>query len=311
MPLRLTRRDTIAGALACLAPRVGRTEGDRIAELVAQVSPERLRATVVALAGFPTRYTLHPDFPQVAARVAQGFREIGVAPGGLALLPFTMEGGLLRHNVVAGSPADPRGVIVVGAHMDSLSETPMRLAPGANDNATGVAAMIEAHRILAGAALPCGLVSVAFAGEEQGYRGSAALAALARSKGWQVRLMLNLDMLGHSHPGPDAPFWIEADEGNARPENDAAAQAAGDVAARMAAAHTRLTIARSDIWGSDYMPFEAAGFPAIGFYDGAAVEGAPGYHSTADTVDRIDFDRLTEATRLTVATVAAVAHQAE
>jgi F0F1-type ATP synthase membrane subunit c/vacuolar-type H+-ATPase subunit K len=310
MPLRLTRRDTIAGALACLVPRVGRAEGDRIAELVAQVSPERLRAMVVALAGFPTRYTLHPDFPQVAARVAQGFREIGVAPGGLALLPFTMEGGLLRHNVVAGSPADPRGVIVVGAHMDSLSEIPMRLAPGANDNATGVAAMIEAHRILAGAGLPCGIVSAAFAGEEQGYRGSAALAALARSKGWRVRLMLNLDMLGHSHPGPDAPFWIEADAGNARPENDAAAQAAGDVAARMAEAHTRLTIARSDIWGSDYMPFEAAGFPAIGFYDGAAVEGAPGHHSTADTVDRIDFDRLTEATRLTVATVAALAHQA-
>ncbi|MDG3041928.1 M28 family metallopeptidase [Roseicyclus marinus] len=310
MPLRLTRRDTIAGALACLAPRLGRAEGDGVAELVAQVSQERLRAMVVALAGFPTRYTLHPDFPQVEARVAQAFRDIGVTPGGLALLPFTMPGGLIRHNVVAGSPADPRGVIVMGAHMDSLSETPMRLAPGANDNATGVAAMIEAHRILAGAGLPCGIVSAGFAGEEQGLRGSTALAALARTKGWRVRLMVNLDMLGRSHPGPGAPFWIEADAGNTRPENDAAAQAAGDIAARMAAAHTGLSIARSDIWGSDYMPFEAEGFPAIGFYDGAAVEGAPGYHSTSDTVDRIDFARLTEATRLTVATVATVARQA-
>ncbi len=216
----------------------------------------------------------------------------------------------MRHNVLAGNPADPRGVIVIGAHIDSLSESPMRLAPGANDNATGVAAMIEAHRILAGAGLPCGIVSAGFAGEEQGYRGSAAVAALARSKGWRVRLMVNLDMLGHSHPGPGAPFWIEADQGNTRPDNDAAAQAAGDIAARMAVAHTGLTIARSDIWGSDYMPFEAEGFPAIGFYDGAAVDGAPGYHSTSDTVDRIDFARLTEATRLTVATVATVALQA-
>lgn len=300
----------MAGALASALPGVLRAQGDPVADLVAQVSPERLAATVLALTGFPTRYTLHPDFPQVETHVAQAFRNIGVAPGGLALHPFTMPEGVVRHNVLAGNPADPRGIIVVGAHFDSLSEVPMQRAPGANDNATGVAAMIETHRILAGAGLPLGILSVGFAGEEQGYRGSAAVAALARSKGWRVRLMVNLDMLGHSHPGPDAPFWIEADEGNARPENDAAAQAAGEIAARMAAAHTRLTIARSDIWGSDYMPFEAAGFPAIGFYDGAAMDGLPGYHSTGDTVDRVDFARLSEATRLTVATVATVARQA-
>lgn len=306
----LTRRQAMAGAVACALPGVVRAQSDPVAALVAQVSPERLATTVLALTSFPTRYTLHPDFPQVEARVAEVFRGIGVAPGGLAMHPFMMPEGMVRHNVLAGNPADPRGIIVIGAHFDSLSEVPMQRAPGANDNATGVAAMIETHRILADAGLPCGIVSAGFAGEEQGYRGSAALAAQARAKGWRVRLMVNLDMLGHSHPGPDAPFWIEADEGNARPENDAAAQAAGEIAARMAAAHTGLTIARSDIWGSDYMPFEAAGFPAIGFYDGAAVDGAPGYHSTGDTVDRVDFARLAEATRLTVATVATVARQA-
>jgi hypothetical protein len=47
--------------------------------------------------------------------------------------------------------------------------------------------------------------------------------------------------------------------------------------------------------------------PAIGLYDGGAVDGAPGYHSTGDTPERIDYARLTQATRLTVATVAAVA----
>lgn len=310
MGLRLTRRETMAGALACALPGLARAQGDLVAALVAEVSPERLAATVLALTSFPTRYTLHPDFPQVEARVAEVFRSVGVAEGGLAMHPFTMPEGMVRHNVLAGNPADPRGVIVIGAHFDSLSEVPMQRAPGANDNATGVAAMIEAHRILAGADLPCGIVSAGFAGEEQGYRGSAALAALARSKGWKLRLMVNLDMLGHSHPDPGAPFWIEADQGNTRSDNDATAQAAGDIAARMAAAHTGLTIARSDIWGSDYMPFEAEGFAAIGFYDGAAVDGAPGYHSTGDTVDRIDFARLAEATRLTVATVATVARQA-
>ncbi|NKX43446.1 M28 family metallopeptidase [Roseicyclus persicicus] len=308
--LTLTRRGVLAGALASLTPGLLRAQDDPVAPLVAQVSTDRLRATVEALAAFPTRYTPHPDFPAVEHWVATAFRDIGVGPRALAYHPFELEPGLIRHNILAGDPADPRGVILLGAHMDSLSEDPMRLAPGANDNATGVAAMIEAHRILAAADLPIGIASAAFAAEEQDYAGAAALAGLFRAKGWPLGLMVNLDMLGRTGPEPGAPFWIEADEGNLRAENDAAAQAAGEIAALMAARHTDFTIARSDIWNSDYMPFEAEGYPAIGFYDGGAVEGDPAYHTTGDTVDGVDFTRLTQATRLTVATVAAIALRA-
>ena len=77
--------------------------------------------------------------------------------------------------------------------------------------------------------------------------------------------------------------------------------------AQAAADYTQLQVEHTDIWNSDYMPFEAKGFACIGLYDGAA--DAPFYHSAEDTLDKVDLARLVEVTRLVVATVALIARQ--
>ncbi len=117
--------------------------------------------------------------------------------------------------------------------------------------------------------------------------------------------MINLDMLAFHPASSQAPIIIEYDQGNAVAANDAAARRYAMMSAQMAAAHTSLSSTHTNIWDSDYMPFEADGFPCMGFYDGGA--DAPEYHTSADTVALMDFPRLEQVTRLLVATVATAA----
>lgn len=277
----------------------------RVSGLVGQVSRANLRATVQGLTAFPTRWSESPHFPAVEDWVADA---MGAAGQPVSRQAYALGSGLTRHNIVAGDPLDPRGVILVGAHFDSISERPATEAPGANDNASGIAALVEAQRILAGVGFARGLVFVGFSGEEQGLVGSSACAGIAAREAWQVALMLNLDMLGHRPADPAAPLYIEYDQGNATSANDRAARAYGDLAARMAAEHTGLATTFTDIWDSDYMPFEAQGIPCVGLYDGGAE--APEYHSTTDLPELLDFGRMEQVTRVLVALLATAAGMA-
>jgi len=317
----MTRRSLLGATgalLACFAPGTGVAQqivkprpplggsGDpRIARWVGQVSAGFLQRTVETLSAVPTRWTESPNFPEVETMVLRLMRGHAAPGTEVARQAYRLPSGETRHNIVAGQPVTGREIIVVGAHFDSISEQPARLAPGANDNATGVAALVEAMRILTGEDLGRDLVFVAFSGEEQGLLGSTACRDVAVRDGWPIKLMINLDMLGWRPPDPARPFIVEYDRGNAVPDNDAASRSYGALAAQMAAAHTNLTVMHTDIWDSDYMPFEQAGFPCIGFYDGGAEGGI--YHSSRDVADLVDFGRLEQATRMLVATIAAAA----
>jgi hypothetical protein len=294
--IALPRRAILGGLAAGLLPRNIWAQSDPLPALLDQVDASALRDTVFTLSSFPTRWTDHPAFPVVEQWMADAFTTA------VTRQPFPMPSGKTRHNIIAGDPNSGREVVLIGAHFDSISESPSQLAPGANDNATGIAAMLEVHRIMAGVSTDREIVCVAFSGEEQGLLGSAACAEVAAQEGWPVAMMLNLDMLGWRPPRPDAPMVIEYDQGNASPTNDAAARAFGLRAAELAAAHTTLTTTHTDIWASDYMPFEARGVPAVGLYDGGAEGGH--YHTIADTPDTVDFGRLEQATRLALAIVA-------
>lgn len=319
----IDRRSLIVSGLAALAlPRRALTQAapgkiprpevpfrvpdpdPRVAGLVAQVEQARLRADVNALAGFGTRWSEGPGYGAVEDWMAARLAETG--PGGAIMLqPVVLPSGTSRNNVIWGDPLDGREVILVGAHLDSTSEIPDQRAPGANDNGSGIAAMLEALRILSGQGFTRQLVAVAFTGEEQDLLGSRECARVAARQGWPIELMVNLDMLGYRPPDPAAPLFIEYDRGNATHANDAAAAAYGQMAVTLAGQHMSLNTAETDIWDSDYMPFEMQGFPCIGLYDGGAA--GTEYHTSGDVPERMDFDRLEQATRLLVAVLARAA----
>lgn len=282
------------------ARRVAAPSGD-VASLVELVSFSRLVDDVGALAAFHTRHTFSAGIGSVAdhlvARlVAAGYPDAGRVPW--------RHGRHTGENVIAVKPgAGPEpGLVVLCAHYDCRMQDPddaTARAPGADDNASGVAALLEIARILAPVTLADTLHFAALSGEEQGLWGSTGYAAHLAAEGQVVDRLVNLDMIGF--PPDDGSITVERDLGNAVAGNDAASVAFGLVMAQAAADHTGLPVRLGPIYDSDYMPFEARGWVTIGAYEG---EGNPHYHRTSDDVDTLDFDYLTEVTRMTLATLA-------
>ncbi|QIF01668.1 M20/M25/M40 family metallo-hydrolase [Roseimicrobium sp. ORNL1] len=273
-------------------------------QLVNQVSQDRLRERVSHLASFPTRWTYSPAVAQVPEWIHGEFLAMGYTQSQVRFQPFQVQGGSPQRNVLCSLGDLSQGFTLVCAHYDSLSENPDGLAPGADDNASGIAALLELAAILHGTHPTRGVLFAAFGGEEQGLFGSSACADIAAAEAWPIDVVVNMDMISFPDPANPARIIVEYDQGNRNPQNDPAAKAYGLLMAQAAADYTSLEVEHTDIWNSDYMPFEAKGFACIGAYEAGK---NPGYHTTADKPGSIDVSYLTEAARMVLATVATVA----
>jgi hypothetical protein len=273
--------------------------------LLATIERDRLAATIKELATFPTRWTLSPDISRPRDWVAKQFNDLGYPVARVRQVEARLPNGMLFHNVLCAPERLDQGFILICGHYDCTSENASVLAPGADDNASGIAAILETARIFSKVPLKRGVMFAAFAGEEQGLVGSQAVANIAAQERWAIDVVINLDMVGHVDPARPTSIVVEYDQGNVSSTNDAAAKAFGLQMAQYAADYTSMTVEHTDIWNSDYMPFEAKGYPCIGLYDGAA--DAPFYHSTRDKPEQVDLGRLVEITGLISAFVANVA----
>jgi hypothetical protein len=208
-----------------------------IAAALAKVSAERVKADIETLVGFGTRNTLssmETDLPKgqginaAADWIAAEFGRISEGCGGCLEVKrdefvepaATGPGGRVPKptklvNVYAvmhgtGGPSAP-WVLVTG-HYDSRATdvmNPKLQAPGANDDASGVAVSLESARALAGLKVTGTIVFVAVAGEEQGLDGSRHLAEVAKAQGWPLEAVLNDDIVG----GDTTPGAVTGDAG--------------------------------------------------------------------------------------------------
>ncbi|MBC7987277.1 MAG: M28 family peptidase, partial [Sphingomonadaceae bacterium] len=179
-------------------------------------SPERLRATVERLVSFGTRHTLSsatdPARGIGAARrwgagELEGFSE---ACGGCLEVTtisdrFSGErapNGVIVENVLAIQlGANPGRVVIIQGHIDSRVTDPLDFtsdSPGANDDGSGTALVIEAARILSRERHDATIVYALLSGEEQGLWGGELLARHATEQGWQVLAVLNNDIVGNT-----------------------------------------------------------------------------------------------------------------
>lgn len=183
----------------------------------------------------------------------------------------------------AGAPNKLPGVIVVGAHLDHLGMgggtnalDPKVIAPhnGADDNASGVAALLEVTAALAArkAELSRDVYVVAFSGEEEGDLGSAHFVRNPPTKD-AIVAMLNMDMVGRMR-------------GNALHVNggDSAKEWRGLVEPACATARVACTIGGSGYGPSDHMAFYIAGVPVLFFFTGNHLD----YHTATDDADKIN-----------------------
>ncbi|MGC9521348.1 MAG: M28 family metallopeptidase [Anaerolineae bacterium] len=183
------------------------------------ITPSALYATVGDLSGawpihvegetvtLTTRYS-YAD-PMIGAAEAYARQRFLYAGLTASCEPYTL-GTTERCNIVAEQRGilEPERIVVLGAHLDSISTNsdPAQVAPGADDNASGVAAVFAAAVALTRYDLPFTLRYVLFTGEEQGLDGSAAYAEAMVTAGEEIIAMLNLDMIGYNSGAKPEPI---------------------------------------------------------------------------------------------------------
>lgn len=312
--------------------------------------PARLRATVEKLVSFGTRHTLSsPDHPTrgigAARRWAAGeLSKLGDACGCIevANVARTFTGPRAPNGVeivdVLGfqAGADPKRVVIVGAHIDSRVTDVMDItsdAPGANDDGSGVALVLEAARILSKERFQATIVYALFSGEEQGLYGGTLLAETAKERGWTVTAMLNNDIVGNTmgqngvrvadrvrvfsegvRASEEVPGQLarRADGGEDDGPSRALAKAVDGIAKTIPGGLDVFMVRRPDRFGrgGDHEPFLKLGFPAVRFSVGA--ENWTQQHQDlrtengvvyGDTVDKMDFPYLARVTAINVATI--------
>jgi hypothetical protein len=190
------------------------------------------------------------------------------------------------YNVVATKTGTtrPNDVYVVGAHYDSVNN------PGADDNASGTAAVMEIARVLSSYEFDATLRFVAFDREEQGLKGSYAYVAAHSSD--HILGMVNLDMIAYNPIGSSyntVALFDRVSGGSMKP----------NLAAAIASYAPGITsVDAGQIWGSDHSPFEEAGFDAalIIEYNHSS---NPNYHRATDAVETAGYLDYTYATQLT------------
>lgn len=323
-------------------------------------SETELRATITKLVGFGTRHTLSDTTSATrgigAARrwVKSRFETISRECGGCieVVTPSQVFGGkripqateVMDVVAIKRGKRDPDRVIVMTGHLDSRVTDVMNAtsdAPGANDDASGVAALIEAARLLSKQDNDATLVFVALSGEEQGLYGGKVLADYAVAHGWQVEAQLNNDIVGNSQGQNgviDNTHVRVFSEGTK--SNETAAQAdyrryhGGEVdspSRNLARYIDRLAdsylpdfrvrmVYRTDRYsrGGDQVPFLEAGFPAVRVTEAhenytrqhqdlrsGRTDQDRGVHY-GDTIDGIDFRYLARVTALNTITMAAL-----
>lgn len=221
-----------------------------------------------------------------------------------------------QKNIVAfisGTEADA-GVIVIGAHYDSISidvEDGRAYAPGANDNGSGTAALIEMARVLSTRQYRASIMFVAFAAEEVNRLGSLAFVnSYLLPREIDVKAMINMDLIG-SYYGPGGTI----DDRNIRifsagPNNSNSRHLARmiELMALRHAPNMNVNIQdgldRENRYG-DHQSFSDMGIPAVRFTQ--SLEDYSRQHNDRDTIDGVQGVYLTRATQTILAAVTAMA----
>jgi hypothetical protein len=343
-------------AAAQTAPTSNFGEQPLLRELTAQVSPDRQRATIGKLVSFGTRHTLSDTASNTrgvgAARrwLAAEFQGISKDCGGCLKVDTPSEVFTNKRipkptevmDVLAILPGatDPERVIVISGHYDSRVTDVMNAtadAPGANDDGSGVAAVVEAARVLSKHRFPATLVFAALAGEEQGLNGGHVLADYATAHGWKVEADLNNDIVGNtegisgvrdnthvrvfSEGTRTTETQGEADKRRYNgSEVDSPSRNLARFMDRLADQYlTNLDVVmvyRTDRFGrgGDQVEMLKAGYPAVRVTE--AQENYTRQHQDlrtengvryGDVIEGVDFPYLAQVTRLNVVTMAALA----
>lgn len=264
--------------------------------LVDRVSANRFSTDLTALAGMHTRLSTSAEYRAAVKTASTTLSGLGYV---VRKQRISVQ-AKLSYNVIAdraGTDPAPRGQVVVTAHLDSINweDGPAAAAPGADDNGSGAAGILEMARVFLGVGSKLDLRFVLFGGEEQGLYGSKHLVAkLTVADRGRIRAALNMDMIGSTNTAARTVLL----------EGSPISVAMMDALEAAAGTYTELAVERSlHPFNSDHVSFIEQGIPGV-----LAIEGADSsndrIHSARDTLAHVDVQLAVEILRMNVGFVA-------
>jgi len=343
-------RGLIALASVALIGAAPPSPDAKLRAIIAPVSAARMKATVEKLVSFGTRHTLSSQTdPKRGIGAALNWGQAQFESYGLPTVrpcdTFTGERvpqptRICDMVAIQRGTERPNDVVIITGHIDSRVTDVMNVdafEPGANDDGSGSAAVLEAARVLSKHKFPGTIVYSLDSGEEQGLYGAKVIAAYAKAQGWNVIANLNNDIIGnscgsdgvcdstHVRVFSEGPRWQGHEDLAARQrslggENDAPSR---NISRYFDSLADRLKIGLDvrQVWrndrfgrGGDHSEFLKLGFPAVRF--SVAVENYNWQHQDVrvekgvqygDTIDHMDFPYLAKIAKLNIAALAAMA----
>ena len=331
----------------------------RMYDILKDVSSERIEADIKKLVSFGTRHTLSDTVSTTrgigAARrwIKSEFEKISADCNDC--LEVKYHKGLVKAGESRRIPNDtwvvnvlaikrgtlyPNRYVIMSGDIDSRVSDPLdgtSDSPGANDNASGMAGVIEASRVLSKYDFPCSIIFVGLSGEEQGLFGGKFLAADAKKEEWDIIGVLNNDMIGNIHgidgvidnstfrifsePMPPKPderelIWNRFYGGETDGPSRQLARYVESMTSKYCTNLTGIMIYRLDRFGrgGHHRPFNDEGFPGIRImethenYDmqhqDIRVEDGIAY---GDVIEGVDFDYAAKLTGVNAITLASLA----
>lgn len=276
-----------------------------ITKMIAKVSNSTVTSYLQDLQDFRTRHSYTNNSTLAAEYIANMFNKTELE----VEYDFFIYNNYSMKNVIATIPGSSKNssIFIISAHYDSLSPQWESIAPGADDDASGVAALIEAARILSEYDFNSTLKFIAFSGEEQGLLGSKHYAEEAFYSNESIVGVINFDMIGYNDNFSKIDLI-----GN--PESEWLVDLMNSTNSEYNLGIMINKIIDPNIWYSDHSSFWDNGYNAIlGIEDirpwdsNPFYKANPYYHTIEDTFDKLNLTLILKTTKMGVATLAELA----
>jgi hypothetical protein len=276
-------------ALKAAGVRAFQPIAPNVRQILSRVSVDRIFGYEKALFDFDSKHISKPGNRQASEFLFKAYESFGYSPEYQWFEPSRTVYGGKTANVVAtlGGTVNPDLVYVISSHYDSVEA-----GPGADDDTSGTAALLEAARVLSGHPLPATVMFASMTGEEAGLLGSREFVRRAGERKLRVVGVLNNDMVG----------WMN-DE---RMDNTIRYSNPGirDIQHGAAMLFTKLVTYESRYWkGTDAMSFYDAYGDIIGGIGSYPVLSSPYYHQATDLLENINHQLIAETSKTTIATI--------
>ena len=277
---------------------------DPVTDMISLVSESNINTTVQTLQDFGTRYAFSENCSLSAEWLYSKFSEYGLWT---EYDYFNYENYTLK-NVVGTMNGTSDNIYIISAHYDSINSKDeikstddySASAPGADDDASGVAAVLECARIMSNYRFNATIRFVAFSAEEQGLIGSKHYAEKMKNNNEKIVADIQLDMIGYGNDSIDIV---------ANHESEWIAETMENVSVNYEIGLDVNKVVNPDFKCSDHASFWNNGYSAVCLIENATPgETNPYFHSKNDTIEKLNFTLIRKTTQMCITTLSVLAN---